>query len=161
MRHRRKPWSCAFKASKGTYGILFLRPLIHFNANSHHYYYRIRKVLRNHTRCCEQRSIFILLLTMGAVETRPSRKMPIRILVFFRNALHYLLLLTMDCRGRERDKAGADMRVVSLKPHLVLFATLFSFLLVLIMECRGREREYTKKGRAKMICTQNPGHINN
>ena len=27
----------------------------------------------------------------------------------FRNALLYLLLLTMECRERERDKAGADM----------------------------------------------------
>ena len=48
----------------------------------------------------------MLLLTMGAVETRPSRKIPIRILGVFRNALLYLLLLTMDCRGRVIDEAG-------------------------------------------------------
>ena len=40
------------------------------------------------------------------------------------NALLYLLLLTMDCRGRERGEAGADMRVGSSKPHWVFFATL-------------------------------------
>ena len=62
------------EALKGTYGILFLRPLFHFNANSHHYYYRIRKIPRNHTRCCEQLSILFLLLTMGAVESRQSGK---------------------------------------------------------------------------------------
>ena len=43
--------------------MLFLRPLIHFNANSHHYYYRIRKIPRNHTGCCKQRSTCLLLLT--------------------------------------------------------------------------------------------------
>lgn len=52
------------EALKGTYGILFLRPLFHFNANSHHYYYRIRKILRNHNRCCSQRSTFFLFLTV-------------------------------------------------------------------------------------------------
>ena len=63
---------------------------------------------------------------MGAVETRPSRKMPIRILgVFFVTLYFYLLLLTMECRGRERDKAGADIGIGSSKPHPVLFATLF------------------------------------
>jgi len=30
----------------------------------------------------------------------------------------------MDCRERERNKAGAEIGRVSLKPHWVLFATL-------------------------------------
>lgn len=76
--------------------MLFLRPLIHFNANSHHYYYRIRKVLRNHTKCFSQRSSLFLLLTM-------------------------------DCRERERGEAGAEIGRVSLKPQLVLLATLYFF----------------------------------
>jgi len=65
---------------------------------------------------------------MGAVETRPSRKMPIRILgVFFVTLYFYLLLLTMECGGSERDEAGTDMGVDSLKPNWVLFATLYFF----------------------------------
>ena len=60
-----------------------------FNANSHHYYYRIRKVLRNHTKCFSQR--FTLFL-----------------------------FLTMDCRGRVIDEAGAETGVGSSKPHWVL-----------------------------------------
>ena len=80
-----------------------------FNANSHHYYYRIRKVLRNHTRCCEQRSIFILLLTMGAVETRPSRKMPIRILGVFFATLHFITSSNHGVQGkRERRSRHLD-----------------------------------------------------
>jgi len=42
-----------------------------------------------------------------------------------RNALLYLLLLTMDCRGRVRDKADAEIGRGSSKPQLVLLATLF------------------------------------
>ena len=62
---------------------------------------------------------------MGAVETRPSRKMPIRILgVFFVTLYFYLLLLTMEYGGSERDEAGTDMGVDSLKPNWVLLATL-------------------------------------
>ena len=45
----------------------------------------------------------------------------------FRNALLLLLLLTMDCRGRVIDEAGAEMGIDPLKPHWVLFATLFFF----------------------------------
>ena len=68
---------------------------------------------------------------MGAVETRPSRKMPIRILgVFFVTLYFYLLLLTMECRGRERDEADTDMGVDSLKPNWELF-----LLLLLAMAC--------------------------
>ena len=33
----------------------------------------------------------------------------------------------MECRERERDKAGADMGVGSSKPHWVLLATLYFF----------------------------------
>ena len=65
---------------------------------------------------------------MGAVETRPSRKMPIRILgVFFVTLYFYLLLLTMEYGGSERDEAGTDMGVDSLKPNWVLLATLYFF----------------------------------
>ena len=99
--------SLAFKASKGTYGILFLRPLIHFNANSHHYYYRIRKVPRNHTRCCSQRSPFLLPLTMGAVETRPSRKMPIRSLGVFSQSTSFF---TSSNHGLQRKKDRTEKR---------------------------------------------------
>ena len=38
--------------------------LPHFNANSHHYYYRIRKILRNHNWYCSQHSTYFLFLTM-------------------------------------------------------------------------------------------------
>ena len=43
------------------------------------------------------------------------------------NALLFLLLLTMDCRERERGEAGAEIGRVSLKPQLVLLAMLYFF----------------------------------
>ena len=45
----------------------------------------------------------------------------------FRNALLLLLLLTMDCRGRVIDEAGAEMGIDPLKPHWVLLAMLYFF----------------------------------
>ena len=96
------------EALKGTYGILFLRPLIHFNANSHHYYYRIRKILQNHTECYSQRSTFLLPLTMGAVETRPSRKMPIRSLGVFSQSTSFFTSSNHGLRrkGERKQKKG-------------------------------------------------------
>ena len=69
-------------------------------------------------------------------------------LSIFRNALLYLLLLTMECRERERDKAGADMRVGSSKPHWVLLATLH-FITSTNHGLQGK-REKIEKGRAKI-----------
>ena len=45
----------------------------------------------------------------------------------FRNALLFLLLLTMDCRERMIDEAGAETGVGSSKPHWVLLATLYFY----------------------------------
>lgn len=63
--------------------------------------------------------------------------------VFFRNALLFLLLLTMDCRGRERGETGAEMGIDSLKPHWMLFAMLY-FCASTIHEMK---RDQKKKAR--------------
>jgi len=48
---------------------------------------------------------------MGAVETRPSRKMPIRILGVFSQRSSLFLLLTMDCGKRMKDKKKAGRKI--------------------------------------------------
>ena len=74
--------------------MLFLRPLIHFNALPI-------------TITIESARFFET--TLGVVS----------------NALLFLLLLTMDCRERVIDEAGAETGVGSSKPHWVLLATLY------------------------------------
>ena len=54
----------------------------------------------------------------------------------------------MDCGGSERDEAGTDMGVDSLKPNWVLLATLFFFTSSNHGLQRKGERKQ-KKGRAK------------
>ena len=88
-----------------------------FNANSHHYYYRIRKILQNHTECYSQRSTFLLPLTMGAVETRPSRKMPIRSLGVFSQSTSFFTSSNHGLRrkGERKQKKGRAKNVLTPK----------------------------------------------
>ena len=72
MRHRSSLKSLAFKASKGTYGMLFLRPLIHFNALPITITIESARFFETTLGVVSNALLFLLLLTMGAVETRQS-----------------------------------------------------------------------------------------